>query len=223
MRLPRSASLPSLLVVVGLSLIPQRPVVAQYSQRSPAKRYESGWENDRFRVRTIAIPPGAQIAAQGDADHVLVFLTADLQGRMPAAEAIWQPAGVQALENSGAVRVDAVLIEVKNVPPSAIGVTPPEALPSTGSIDVRLLIDNPRVIVTRQRYSQNAGTTSARHFHPQDSVVVYLRGGYTWLPYGGSGPSPVRRGDIEIVPANTFHSFGNAGGDPLEFLTIFAK
>jgi quercetin dioxygenase-like cupin family protein len=223
MRLRPLGSLSSLLVVAGLSLVRQGPVVAQYSQPSLAKRYETGWENDRFRVRTITIPPGAQAAAQGDADHVLIFLTADLQGHMPSAEAIWQPAGLRVLENRGTVRVDAVLIEVKNVPPSAVGVTPPEALPSIGTVDVRVLIDNPRVIVTRQRYSPNAYTTGARHFHPQDSVVVYLGGGNTWLPSGGWDPSRVRRGDVDIIPANTLHTFGNAGGDPLEFLAIFAK
>lgn len=130
---------------------------------------------------------------------------------------------MRALANRGTGRVDAVLIEVKNVQATAVGVTPPEALPSSGMGDVRVLIDNPRVIVTRQRYAPNAYTTRARHFHPHDSVVVYRRGGYTWLPYGHSGPARVRGGDLDIVPANTWHTFGNAGSDPLEFLAIFPK
>lgn len=223
MRLRLAGSLRSLLGVVVLIVLIQGPVAAQYPQPSLAKRYESGWENDRVRVRTISVEPGEQIPAQDDADRLLVFLTADLQGRMPQAEAIWQSAGTRELENRGSVRVKAVLIELKNVPTSAIGVTPPEALPGTGAVDVRLLIDNPRVIVTKQRYSPSAYIGGPWHFHPQDAVIVYLRGGYTWLPYAGWGAYRVRRGDIDVVPANTFHTFSNAGGDPLEFLVIFPK
>lgn len=222
MRLRRPGSLSSLVGVLGLVILAETPAPAQYPQRSLATRYESGWENDRVRVRTISVEPGAQALPDSDADRVLVFLTADLQGRMPQADAIWQPAGERELENRGRARVDAVVIELKNAPPGS-GVTPPEALPGTGAVDVRLLIDNPRVTVTKQRYSASAYAAGPRHFHPQDAIVVYLRGGYTWLPYGGWGPYRVLRGDIDIVPANTFHAFGNAGGDPLEFLAIFLK
>ena len=142
---------------------------------------------------------------------------------MPPAEAMWQPAGPGELENRGSGRVEAVVIELKSVPTSALGVTPPEALPATGGVAASLLIDNQRVMVLKQRYSPTAYPASPWHFHPQDAVVVYLRGGYTWLPYGGWGPYRVRRGDIDIVPANTLHNFSNAGGDPLEFLVIFPK
>jgi quercetin dioxygenase-like cupin family protein len=213
----------SLLGVLGVVILLQGPVAAQYPQASLAQRYESGWENDQLRVRTIAVEPGAQVPAQADGDRVLVFLTADLQGRFPAAEAVWQPASEHELENRGSRRVEAVLIELKNVPARAFGITPPEALPATGAVDVRLLIDNPRVTVTRQLYSPGAYAAEAWHFHPQDAIVVYLRGGYTWLPYVGWGPYRVRRGEIDVVPANTVHSFGNAGSDPLEFVVIFPK
>ncbi len=111
----RLADLSSLIGVLSLLLLFQGPVAAQYSHESLAQRYGSGWENDQLRVRTIAVEPGAQMPAQADADRVLVFLTADLQGRSPAAEAVWQPAGTQELENRGSRRVEAVLIELKNV------------------------------------------------------------------------------------------------------------
>ena len=60
---------------------------------------------------------------------------------------------------------------------------------------------------------------------PRDinAVIVYLHGGYTWLPTAGWDTYRVRRGDIDVLPANTIHTFGNAGGDPLEFLAIFPK
>jgi hypothetical protein len=153
---------------------------------------------------------------------VFVFLTADLQGRIPPAEAIWQPAGAQELENRGRLCVEAVLIEVQNVPASAPGVTPPEMLSMADAVEVRLLIDNPRVIVTKQRYLPGA-YAGPRHFHPQDAVIVYLRGGYTWLPYFAPGPHRVRRETLMFCPRTRFHRFSNAGGDPLEFLVIFPK
>ncbi len=218
----RLADLSLLICVLGVLLLSQGPVAAQYSQESLAQRYGSGWENDQLRVRTIAVEPGAQMPAQADADRVLVFLTADLQGRSPAADAVWQPAGAQELENRGNRRVEAVLIELKNVPASTFGITPPEALSATGAGDARILIDNPRVTVTRQRYSPGTYAAEAWHFHPQDAVVVYLReatpGRRPW-----TGDPSVRRGEVDVVPANTVHSFSNAGSDPLEAVVIFPK
>jgi quercetin dioxygenase-like cupin family protein len=157
-----------------------------------------------------------------DADRVLVYLTADLQNRIPEADAIWQPAGTGNLENRGRFNVEAIAIELKNAPSTDVGITPPEALPVSGMVDARVLIDNARVSVTRLRYYSNA-YADPWHFHPQDGVIVYLRGGNPYVPEGAWDASRVRRGDIDILPANTFHSFGNTGGDPLEFLVIFPK
>lgn len=223
MRIRLGGLLPSMSGIVGLMVLSQGPVAAQYVRPSVANRYESGWENDRLRVRRISVEPGAQAPVQDDADRVFVFLTADLQGRIPSAEAMWQPAGAQELENRGRRPVEAVLIEVKNRPASSPGVTPPEVLPTADAVDVRLLIDNPRVIVARERYFAGAYAVGARHFHPQDAVIVYLTGGYTLLPYFAQGPYRVRRGDIDVLPANTFHRFSNVGGDALEFVVIFPK
>jgi len=223
MRLRQRGSLSALAGVLGVAILTGAPAGAQYPQPSLATRYGSGWENDRVRVRTISVEPGAPAFQHTDVDRILVFLTADLQGRMPQADAIWQPAGTRELENRGSLRVEAVVIELKNAAPGTSGATPPEALPATGAIEMRLLIDNPRVVVTKQRYSPSGYAAVPRHFHPQDAIVVYLRGGYTWPPYGGWGPYRVRRGDMDVVPANMFHTFGNAGSDPLEFLAIFPK
>ena len=160
---------------------------------------------------------------QAGADRVLVYLTADLQNRIPEAEAVWQPAGTGDLENRGRFTVEAISIELKNAQPVDTGATPLEVLPITGLVDSRVLIDNARVVVTKLRYFQNA-YAGAWHAHPQDSVIVYLRGGYTWVPpQAGYDIYRVRRGDIDVLPAHTLHSFGNAGGDPLEFLAIFPK
>jgi hypothetical protein len=56
--------------------------------------------------------------------------------------------------------------------------------------------------------------------HPEDVVIVYLRGGYAWPTTDAWGAERVSRGDVDVIPANTFHRPGNAGSDPLELLEI---
>jgi hypothetical protein len=219
-----AAGLVALLASAGFS---------QYSRHS-GDRLPEQWESDQFRVRRIAVPAGAQVSDPGAADSVLVYLTADLDGRMPPVEAVWQPAGTRTLENRGRVRFDAIAIELKDVPAPAAAATPPEAVPSTDQIDIWRLIDNPRVLVTKLRY-RPVTSVDPMHFHLRDTLVVYLKGGSIWQaveqsrdwyvwPFMRWAPTQqVARGDVDVVPANTFHSFGNAGGDPLEFLAIFVK
>jgi quercetin dioxygenase-like cupin family protein len=211
----------ALVLLLAFTVLHHTPI-AQDASASLSSRYAAGWENERLRVRTISVAPGAQVPAYGGSDAVFVFLTADLAGRMPAAEATWQPGG-GSLENRGRGRVDALVIEVKKTEGRAASITPPEALPATGVVDVRVLIDNPQVVVTKQRYLPGTYAFPGWHFHPQDTLVVYLNGGYVGQPYGRWGLQHVRRGDIDVVPANAFHSFANPGIDPLEFLAIFPK
>ena len=219
----RLATLPfALALVLGFTVLHHVPA-AQEPSPSLTSRYASGWENERLRVRPLAVAPGAQVPAYGDSGAVFVFFTADLGGRRPDAEATWQPAGAGNLENRGKRRVDGLVIEVKNAESLDAGVTPPEALPATRDMDVRVLIDNPQVLVTKQRYLPGVNTNPGWHFHPQDTLVVYLTGGYVGQPLGGWGLQRVRRGDIDVVPANMFHGFANPGIDPLEFLAIFPK
>jgi quercetin dioxygenase-like cupin family protein len=212
----------ALVFVLGFTSLRHAPAA---QERSPAitARETAGWETERLRVRSISIAPGAQVPGYGDPGAVFVFLTADLSGRMPPAEASWQPAGAAALENRGKVPVEGLVIELKDVERRGPGTTPPEALPSTGAVDIRVLIDNPHVIVTRQRYLPGVYPFPGWHFHPQDTLVVYLSGGYVGQPQGSWGLQRVRRGDVDVVPANMFHGFANPGIDPLEFLAIFPK
>jgi oxalate decarboxylase/phosphoglucose isomerase-like protein (cupin superfamily) len=153
---------------------------------------------------------------------------------MPPAEAVWQPAGERTLENRGRARFDAIAIEIKDPAAPVAAATPPEAVPGTDQVDLRRLIDNPRVLVAKLRY-RPVTSVDPMHFHPRDTLVVYLKGGYIWQaveqsrdwyvwPFMRWAPTQqVARGDVDVVPANTFHSFGNAGGDPLEFLAVFIK
>ena len=203
--------------------LPPQPLAAQYGSASAGRQHVSGWENDRIRVRTVSVEPGARLAAaEGGADRVLVFLTGDLEGRMPAAEAIWQPAGGPEPENRGRLRVDAIVVDVKPGTGGATGETPVEALSSYNRSNARLLIDNARVAVMKLQYRPYAMTLDTPHSHPQDALVVYLSGGLTWpSPY--DYPARVHRGELDVIPAHMHHSFRNVGGDNLEFLMILAK
>ena len=85
-----------------------------------------------------------------------------------------------------------------------------------------ILIVNDRISVTRERYG-SSGSVDPLHFHPQDAVVIYLRGGCVWPAAPFYGPDRVRRGDVRVVPGNVLHVTGNAGSDPLEFLLIIPQ
>ena len=158
---PRSSVLlASLVFAFGLAPIHEGPVAAQTSPAMLSDRAVSTWENDRFRVRPISVAPGAQGPESAAGDAVLVLFTADWEGRMPAAEAIWQPAGGAALQNRGRAPVEGLLIELKDATTSGGAGTPPEARPVVGEVDVRSLIDNARVSVMRQRYARGAYSTT---------------------------------------------------------------
>ena len=74
----------------------------------------------------------------------------------------------------------------------------------------------------KARYRSTAYATPL-HFHPRDLLAVYLAGGYTWLPQPEWGAYRVTRGEVDLVPADTLHLFGNAGSDPLDCLLVFPK
>jgi quercetin dioxygenase-like cupin family protein len=151
---------------------------------------------------------------------VLVYFTADPDGKLPA-DAIWQGDGTE-IQNRGPTRLDGLAIELKDMPRAPAGVTPPEALDAEYGVEVSRIIDNPRVLVVKQRYDPLA-YAGPLHFHGEDVLVVYLRGGYTWPASAFWGAARVRRGDIDVIPANTPHRLANAGGDPLELLVIVPK
>ena len=213
-----TSRIPMLVTAAGVAALLIAPVRAQYGVSS-AGGLQLPFENNRVRITQLSVAPGATLPAP--ANRVLVYLTADADGRMPA-EAVWQSADAGAVQNRGPVRLDAIAIEFKDVPRGSSAGTPPEALDNQYGVDVSTVIDNPRVLVTRQRYGPTA-YGGPLHLHPEDVIVVYLRGGYTWPGADLWGASRVRRGDVDVIPANTLHRLSNAGSDPLEFLTIVPR
>lgn len=215
-----------------LSALPFTPARAQSAGIGSSQLV---WENDRIRVERISLAPGERLTGDSRSGSVIVFLTADLDGRMPPAEAAWRDPGVVTMENRGRARFEALVIDLKSNAPVAPGVTAPEVVRAAGTVtqtaayrdtyrmmvDARTLIRNEHLSVTKQRYGPgSSGYFEPLHFHPQDAVVIYLRGGYTWPATSHSGPDLVRRGDVRVVPANAVHLTGNAGSDFLELLLI---
>jgi hypothetical protein len=209
-------------------------VSAQYGWRERTGQ-QLPWENSRLRVSHIAVEPGRNLPDDAGVGRVLVYLTAGPDGTV-LPEAVWQPAAQGEVRNAGRLRLEALAIELKDAAAVTPGGTPPETLVATREMQVSTLVDNPRVLVTKHRYAPNT-VYAPLHFHTQDLVIVYLRGGHPW-PVSGSwdggwiaggawtagwDASRVRRGDVEVIPANTFHTLGNAGGDPIEFLLIFPR
>ena len=199
---------------------PLEDAAAQYERRRD-DLLTLEWENDRVRLHRVTTEPAATLSDSGN-DRVLVYLTADQDGRIPPTEAVWQPSGSGGFENKGTARMEAIAIDLKNVAASAGGGTPPEALSTSDRAETSRLIDNSRVLVTKHRYAPTT-YVDPLHFHANDVVVVYLRGGYTWPAAGGWGTHRVLRGDVDVIPANTLHTLGNAGSDPLEFLLIVPR
>ena len=190
------------------------------------------WENERIQVHRVALAPGEKLSGDSSSGSVIVFLTADLDGRMPAAEAAWRDAGPVTMENRGPARFEALVIHLKERATAGAGMTAPEVVRASGvvstdslhglrdaGIRAQNLIVNDRISVTKERYGF-PWPVDPQHFHAQDAIVIHLRGGYVWTGTAFSSPDRVRRGDVRIVPGNVLHINGNAGSDPLEFLLI---
>jgi quercetin dioxygenase-like cupin family protein len=219
MRATTSVSLSPVLAALGLAAVLAQPIAAQYGGMPTTSRQSLPWENSRFKVQYLSVEPGASVPPSGN--QVMVYLTADADGRM-APDAILQPPG--ALQNRGRVRLNAIAVEIKDLTDArpAAGGTPPEALDAEYGVEVAPLVDNPRVLVTKQRYGALA-YGGPLHSHAEDVILVYLRGGYTWPADGFWGASRVTRGDVSVIPAHTIHRIGNASTDPLEMLVIVPR
>jgi quercetin dioxygenase-like cupin family protein len=213
-------------------VVSSSPLLGTIAAQPGGTTWQVVWENDRMQVHRVTLAPGETFSRDSPAGSVIVFLTADLDGRIPLAEAAWQDPGPVTMENRGRARFEAFVVSLKASATRAGGVTAPEVVRASGSVapsvsagifaaTVRAqnLIVNDRISVTKE-YSGSPWPTDPLHFHPQDSVVIYLRGGYIWPTTSLHGPDRVQRGDVRVVPGNALHMTGNASSDPLEFLLI---
>src|SRR5436309_17048 len=77
-----------------ITLLPQ-----DAARRSGIEPYRVEWENDDVRIARVVLAPGEHARAEAPAGSVIVYLTANLDGRMPSADATWQAAGPFDMEN----------------------------------------------------------------------------------------------------------------------------
>lgn len=217
------------------------------SPRPDAQRYQVEWENDDVRVARVRLAPGERVSADSPSGSVVVYLTAGLDGRMPAADASWQAPGSFDMENRGRVRFEAIVVQFKRTVPDAARATASTGQ-AYGPINARMplsawagygygyfddsyrervrsetLVDSPALTVTKVRTPGSMHLDQLR-VDPAPRVVVYLRGGYAWPEeMSWYGATRVRRGDVRVLPANTPYTLSNAGSDPGEFLVIAQK
>ena len=76
----------ALVPLVALTLLPQAPYAAQ---QRPTDPYRVEWENDQVRVARVTLAPGQSLDTAAPNGRVVIFLTADLDGRLPSHEAAW--------------------------------------------------------------------------------------------------------------------------------------
>jgi hypothetical protein len=216
------------LLVVAAALAGSAHPLARLGAAGDDRRIE--FEDASLRVQRITINPGDSLAAADRRDGVLIYLTADLDGRMPRAEAAWQP-GAQPMANRAATRFEGLLVELKAPPSSGPAPMPPELASANasgyeyaerGDHTAVSLVDNDRVIVTRHRMAP-LRWTERYHAHPRESVFVYLRGGQLTGASALDGYHHARRGAFDVLPAEFWHALYNGGNDPIEFVAIWPK
>jgi quercetin dioxygenase-like cupin family protein len=207
------------------------PLLGRVAAQSGSAASQLVWENDRLLVNRVSLAPGERLLRDSTGGSIVVFLNTDLDGRMPPAEVVWRDPGPVTMENRGPARFEALEVILKGSTTRSGGVTPPEVVRASGTVAPEVsetyattmraqnLIVNNRITVTKERYGL-PGSVDPLHFHPQDAVVIYLRGGYIQHTTSFYGPDRVRRGDVRIIPGNAYHTAGNAGSDPLEYLLI---
>jgi hypothetical protein len=217
----------SAIVLIGASYSDNR-----VSAAPPADRVE--FENASLRIHRVSVGPGERTTAQNLGDGVLIYLTADLEGQKPRADALWQAAGSPPLENRAATRFEALFVELKAGSPGAPASTIPELAPGSqqvpGTIETYVnreemfssLIDNQRVTVSRHHVVP-LRWTDRYHDHAREAVYVYLRGGEVSGSNGQIGYHHTRRGDFDVLPANQWHTFYNGSNDPIDFVVVWPK
>jgi hypothetical protein len=213
-------------------VVSSSPALGTVAAQTGGAPSQTIWENDRMQVRRVTLAPGERLSGDSTGGSVIVFLTTDLDGRIPPTEAAWRDPGPLTIENRGRARFEALVVDLKGSVARSGGVTAPEVVRASATVapnfsggmyattmQAENLILNERISVTKERYDF-PWSVDPLHFHPQDSLVIYLRGGYIWPTISFYGPDRVRRGDVRVLPGNVLHTTGNAGSDPLEFLLI---
>jgi beta-alanine degradation protein BauB len=197
------------------------PALAQDPVKVASSNYTVIAENERVRVLSAKLSPGAKAAMHDHPAHLAVALapatvkmtTGDGQTVdvvMKADEVRLQPAGKHATANATTTPVDVVIIEMKAAPGSAV-------LPATRpGMKTTTVLDDPRVKAVRASFEptfhEAAGTT-----HEYDQVVVMLAPADVSLTTEGKTVSSWKRGDVRLISRGQAHEThaGKQAGDVL--------
>jgi hypothetical protein len=225
----------NLIVMVGSLLASEN--FAQYPATNSSPQYRVEFEDGQVRVLRVSLRAGEATPVEAHPDAVLIYLTADLDGRAPDAAATWQPMGSYGLQNHARTSFEALLVELIAPASGAPASVEPEAMPVAYSYSswsteypfyepdahrASTLVENARVAVTWHRLVPLV-QTEPYHFHLRDTLLVYLRGGEMSGSTGQLGFHRARRGEFHVLPPNVLHAHGNVGNDPIEFVMISPK
>ena len=188
--------------IVSLVLSCSAPAFAQDSVQVAPTHYKVVFENPSVRVLRIDDEPGSKSAMHQHPDAIVVplaaskvrFATPDgkfTDSELASESAVYMPAGIHSPSNTGAGRVDALLVEFKSPSPGKA------ALPaSRPGLSLKVLAEGPRAMVYRTTadptFHEPAGSK-----HDYDQVVIAL------------GPSQMSLA-IEGKPAKTTWTRGDA-------------
>lgn len=216
--------------VLSLALVAASAVtaLAQDPVKAFPTQYKVVLENARVRVLHAAVAKGAKNTLHDHPDHVAVVLT-DSSIRFTGpdgkasdvtekkGDALYVGAGKHAGENIGAAGLEAIIVELKGQPGTAVV---PESRP--GMSGVTTLVDNARVRVMRATadptFAEPAGSK-----HDYDQVVIALGTGAFTLTVDGQTTSQWKLGDARFIGRGVAHESKNTGGKPVEFVVVSIK
>jgi len=130
-------------------------------------------------------------------------------------------------------RILAFVSVVSFVVSSAVGLHArrAQAVPSVGlgaqgraetpGITRTTLKDDPKTTVTRVHF--NPGALEPPHTHPYDVMIVAVTSGPVDFGIADKTIRDLKAGDVQFVPRDTIHHFGNAGREPFEVIAIAIK
>jgi quercetin dioxygenase-like cupin family protein len=216
-----------LVYVVTLVLAAASTASAQDPAKAHPKQYHVLIDNARVRVLHVSVAAGDKNALHDHPDHVAVVLSdssirfTDAAGKptdltRAKGEAMYVAAGKHAGANTGKGPIEAIVVEFKGAPGTAVV---PE---SRAGLNATTLVDNPRTKVVRvsadATFAEPAGSK-----HDYDQVVIPLGPAGMSLTQDGKTKTSWKLGDAEFIGRGVAHESKNTSGKPVDFVIVFVK
>lgn len=215
--------------VVPMFVLWSAGAFAQDPVKVDPAHYRVLFENPSVRILKVDVPAGGKTPMHVHPDSMVISLTASKvrfafpdgktqDSELAAESAMYTPAGPHSGTNTGADRVDALVIEFKAPAPGAA--TIPVSRPNMG---IKVLAEGPRAVAYRvsadPAFQEPAGSK-----HDYDQVVISLGPAAMSLSIDGK---PARttwaRGDAQFIGRGVPHESKNTGGKPVDFIIVGIK